>query len=469
MNIALIQLPHFYGDNLSRIAENYPLGLGYLSNVLNDNEIPHETIDLWGPQLDVKGALESTDFSRFSFVCISAYITQYKYLKQFSLALKDRYPDIPIICGGPGPTFSHEIILNHTGVDVCVHGEGEITLVDLLQNFSEPGSISGISFKSNGKIIVTSPREPIKDLDTLKFPNRGLFNYEALASESVAKRVRGADRLFTNPVKSAGILAGRGCPYSCHFCSKTFSGIRLRSVDNIIAEVEYLVNKCGVNHLQFNDELVFVNKKRSLELIGRLKAFGLKWSCQGRIDQVDRDLLVAARESGCIEIGYGVESVSQHILDNMNKRQKVEQIIPVIKMTAEVGIKPIVQYMYGYTGENDQTIADTIKFFKAIDHPFVGSPITPIPGTSLYADCLSKGLIGNEEEFILKLDSGYSMSGCIVNLTQFSDKELAANHRKLLIKITHNYMKKRPVEYLKFILGIAQRKLSRLILKIQHG
>ena len=99
ISVGLIQLPHFYGGNYSRPPECYPLGLGYISNVLTENDIKHSGIDLWGFQYTEEQALGLIDFSQFDFLGISAYATQYKYLKKFSLALKEKYPGKLIICG----------------------------------------------------------------------------------------------------------------------------------------------------------------------------------------------------------------------------------------------------------------------------------------------------------------------------------------------------------------------------------
>jgi anaerobic magnesium-protoporphyrin IX monomethyl ester cyclase len=465
MNIALIQLPHFYGDNLSRPPETYPLGIGYLSNALMAAKIQHQAIDLWTAQLPAEKAVDNIDYSKFDFLCVSAYVTQYKYLKQFTLALKSNYPDIPIICGGPGPTYSYEVILTNTGVDVCVLGEGEMTLVDLINNYPSVKQVRGIAFLDHKEVIKTSNRDPIKNLDDLPFPNRALFKVGTL-SKAETQRIYQGQKPKSFKIISTDIIAGRGCPYKCHYCSKTFEKVRLRSIDNIIAEIEQLIKKENVNHLQFNDELVFVNKKRSMELCKRLKPLNLTWSCQGRIDQVDKALLTAAKEAGCIEIGYGVESTSQEILNNMNKKLDAKDIVPVINMTKLVGIKPIVQYMYGYEGENDATISATIQFFKEIDHPYIGFTVVPIPGTKLYNDCLKKGLIDNEEDYILRLDSGYNMEGSRINLTQFTDHEFLAKKRKLKMIVNHNYLIKRPVDYIKYILAVLQRKLFRMIHKV---
>jgi anaerobic magnesium-protoporphyrin IX monomethyl ester cyclase len=460
MKIALIQLPHFYGNGLSRPPECYPLGLGYISRHLTDNRIQHEGVDLWSLGYTEQEAIKKLDLSKFDFFGISAYSTQYKYLKNFSLLLKKRYPDTPILCGGPGPTFSCEVILKNTGVDVCVISEGEHTLVDLLQNFSRMEEVKGIAFQKNDRIIRTTAREPIADLDKIPFPDRSLFDFEKIINTANAIHARHhRPELKKKPRRSADIIAGRGCPYSCNYCSKTFSGVRLRSIKNLVDEIQHLQSTYDVNHLQFNDELVLVGKKRSLELCNELKKLNITWSCQGRINQVDKEILTAMKEAGCIDIGYGVESISQSILDRMNKRQKAETILPVIKMTKEIGINPIIQYMYGYPGENDQTIAATIRFFKEIDHPFIGFTTTPIPGTTLYQECLQKGLIPDEEEYLLRLDSGYNIDGAMINMTEFSDQEFLAKKRRLMIIITHNYLIRRPLRYMMFGFDLVKRRL----------
>ncbi|MBI5887054.1 MAG: cobalamin B12-binding domain-containing protein, partial [Deltaproteobacteria bacterium] len=330
MRVALIQLPHFYGNGLSRPPECYPLGLGYISNCLADEGIAHDAIDLWGLQYTMEEALEKIDYSKYDFLGISAYATQYGYLKEFSLGLKKRRPDTPVICGGAGPTFSHEIILRNTGVDVCVLREGELTFVELLRNYSNPEKVKGIAYIKDGRAVLTGPREAIKDLDSLGFPNRELFDMEKIiANASYERTHRVSSAVRDAPRRSADILAGRGCAYSCNYCSKTFEGMRLRSIDRVVAEAEELKARYRINHLAFNDELLLVNKKRSLALCAELKKLGVTWSCQGRINQVDREILSAMKDAGCVEVGYGVESISQPILDRMNKRLKAETRVPV--------------------------------------------------------------------------------------------------------------------------------------------
>lgn len=464
MRIVLVQLPHFYGDHQSRAPESYPLGLGYISAYLNEHGVAHEGIDLWELGLSAVEALDAFDWGAYDIVCVSAYATQYRYVRDFTLGLKERQPDVRIICGGAGPTFSADTILENTAVDVCVIGEGEVTALELIEHIDDPRSVAGVAFVQDSQIVRTEPRAYARDLDSLPFPNRELFDFEAYIVQ--VNRVRAETdhpEFREHPRRTADVIAGRGCPYVCRFCSKTFSGCRLRGIDAISSEVDLLQERWRISHLQFNDELIVTSKKRILALCERLKGRGLTWSCQGRIDQVDREILEAMKEAGCVDIGYGVESASQSILDAMDKRIDASAIVPVIRMTREIGINPIVQYMYGYPGENDETIAETERFFAAIDHPYVGFTTTPIPGSPLYEEVCTKGLIGDEHDFLMRLDSGYNMQGALLNLTEMTDKEFLAKKRRLAFRVNHNYLKKRPLQYAKKVPGALRRRAARLL------
>ena len=464
MRIALVQLPHFYGDGHSRPPENYPLGLGYVSAYLLEHGISHDGIDLWSRGDLADEALSSIDFGAYDLIGISAYATQYRYLRQLTLGLKERWPDLPVVCGGPGPTFSAETILRNTGVDVCVIGEGERTMLELVQHMGKWRSVHGIAFRVGDQVEFTDPRPYLRDLDSLPLPNRELFALESyMATASGVRANTDAPELRKRMRRAADLIAGRGCPYDCTFCSKTFAGCRLRKVDAIVAEIDYLQECWNVDHLQFMDELVITSKKRILDLCSKLKGRGLTWVCQGRIDQVDREILTAMKAAGCTHVGYGVESISQTILDAMDKRVKAEEIVPVIQMTREIGIEPIIQYMYGFPGENDETLAATERFFKEIDHRYIGFTTTPIPGSPLYSQLRQDGRLEEEHDYLMRLDSGYNLAGPLLNLTDMSDDEFLAKKAQLKFRVDHAYLSRRPLEYAKVITRVLGRKVSGII------
>jgi len=440
MKIALIQLPHFYGEGLSRPPDCYPLGLGYIASTLKQKGFEYEAFDFWMSEAKPENAAEVTAKSNCDIFGISAYSTQYSYLKEFSQKLKKLMPNIPQVSGGAGATFNPEIILKNTGVNICVIGEGEETIIDLLLHMNDPGFVKGIVYKNDkGEIRQTEARPQIRDLSNIPECDRELFNQEQyiknLAKDDVSQGMRGTN-----------LISARGCPYSCNFCSKTFKEGRFRPVDDIIKEVKDLKERYKLGYVAFNDELLVVNKKRTEELCRKIKELDVKWICQGRINTVDEEILSQMKDSGCFKIGYGVESISQDILDKMNKRIKADKVVSVIEMTRKMGIEPIVQYMYGYPGENNETIKETEEFFKRIDHPYMGSLTTPLPGSPLYDDSVKKGFIKNEEEYLLNLDSGYNGDRILVNLTEFSNDELLSKRITLRNRVNANYFDRHPLK-----------------------
>jgi len=435
MKALLIQPPHYYGKN-TRPPQQFHLGLGYIARSLKNKGHELEVLDIYAHQYsdgEVENKINGLG-QDIDVVCISALSTQYKYTKWLIKKLKARF-DKPIIVGNALATFSTKILLENSDVDICVIGEGEETIVELLDNLGSVDKVLGVSYRKNGKICSTPPRPYIKNLDTIDPPLREVFPMSIYLDNCY---------LWGNPeIRATNIVTARGCPFSCRYCSKTFSGVRLRTIKNVIKEIESLREDYNVKAIYFNDELTLVNKQRSYELCDYFKKSKLRWVCQGRVDKVDMDLLKCMKDSGCVALGFGVESGSQRILDNMNKGIKIEQAIEAIKATKKVGIQPIIQMMYGYEGEDEESIAQTVSFFKTINFPTMPfSPTTPLPGTVLYANAREKGLIKNEDEYVEKLDWGYcSEREILINFTKFSNEEFTRRKAELERTINSNYRK----------------------------
>lgn len=433
MKILLVEPPHYYGVN-SRPPSSFPLGLAYVAGVLNSAGHELELMDIYAHQLkDIEVTRKIAELpSDIDVICISALSTQYKYVKWLVRELKARF-DKPVILGNALATFNVDAVFTNTGVDICVISEGEETVVDLLNNLSSLHLVKGIAYKNHGKVHITPKRPYIKNIDSIGFPARSMFNMDIYLDNTC---------LWSDPdIRTMDIVSARGCPYSCNFCSRTFDGVRLRSVANIIEEIESLRSKYDFKGIKFNDELTLVNKERTYELCVYMKKARLFWVCQGRVNLVDRDLLKAMKDSGCRALGFGVESGSNKILANMNKCVSIERAVEAIKITKQCGIEPIIQMMFGYPGENEQTLKDTIEFFKAVNSPTMQfSVTTALPGTKLYADACKNGLIVNEDAYLEKLDWGYYAGrDVLINFTDFKTEDLDRKRRETEEAINRNY------------------------------
>ena len=441
MKVLLVQPPHYY-DGGSRAPGYFPLGLGYIAKSLLKSGHRVQVLDIWAHQYTNEDVIRKIKELDFDVVGISALSTQYVYVKWLITELKKRNAS-PVAVGNALATLSPEITLNNTEADICVIGEGETTFKEVVEKINDLEKVKGIYFKYADKISKNPSRGYIENLDTIDFPAWELFPMDIYLRHC---------RVYSTNIPAMNVVTARGCPYNCRFCSKTFRGVRLRSVNNIIDEIRVLIKKFEVRGIFFNDELVISNRKRIYELCDEIEPLGIKWNCQGRVNLVDLDILERMRRAGCVAVGYGIESGSQTILDNMNKQTHVEQSKKAIRDTIRVGMHPIIQMMYGYPGETRRTLQETTDFFKEI--PFVGpiglSVTTPLPGTELYTYSLGKGLIKDEEEYLRRLSAGYTKSDGtrpFTNFTEFDAKEFYRLKRYTETRIFLNQILRHPLSF----------------------
>ncbi|GAF78550.1 unnamed protein product, partial [marine sediment metagenome] len=282
--------------------------MGYIAQALYDMDCDVKLWDIHAyghSQNDVAQAIKHLDFD---LVGVSAFSTQYAYTKWLARELKKHHPG-KIILGGALPTFNPSLILERTDIDICVIGEGDTTIKSVVRDIDHLERVRGIYFRKDGEIVANPPQDYIKDLDSIPFPS-----YDIFPTDVYFKHIG----FFGIPARrTINLVTSRGCPYHCNFCSRTFTGVRLRSIDNIIEEIRLLKERFHIDSVFFCDELVLINQKRAYELCDKIRKLGILWGCQGRVNTVDLDLLKYMKSTGCVYVGYGIESGSQKILDSM--------------------------------------------------------------------------------------------------------------------------------------------------------
>jgi anaerobic magnesium-protoporphyrin IX monomethyl ester cyclase len=468
VKVLLIQPPHFF-EAQRRPPDYFPIGLGYMAKSLSKSGHDVEVLDIWGHEYTNEQVVQRIKQTNWDVAGISALSTQYAYTKWLAAELK-RCNTKRVVVGGPLATLSPEIVLRNTEIDICVIGEGEVTGKEILANLDKLESVRGIYFKQDGEIIKNPPQEYIQDLDSIEFPAWDLFPTEVYIKNSA---------LPGHPkMKVVRVISTRGCPYSCRYCSKPFTGIRFRSAANIADEIKaFVVRYPQVKGVNFPDDLLALNKRRMYELCDMMEPLNMKWACQARVDLVDLALLKRMEKSGCVTIAYGIESGSQTILDNMNKRVTVEQAEKALKETVDAGMWPRIAMMFGYPGETRETLRETIDFLKRLPYlPMDAisalrfSRTTPLPGTILYDQTIKQGLIGDEEKYLANLSTGGYMPGGTpagVNLTNFTEKEFYQLKRKTEREIFWNNIRRHPLsfatDYPRYLYGRIVIDLSKVV------
>lgn len=418
---------------------HFPWGLGYIAGVLKKDGWDIDVFDIYANQWNREEAIKKLEVKSFDYVLITAMATQYSYIKWLAEKIKKINRDCRIIIGGPLATFSYEVVLKNTSVDICVIGEGENTISDLMNRIDNLKHINGIVFKDSQGITKTESRPLIKDIDALPSPPYELFRMDIYRTNKLYIHNKSM-RLYSNIERPyvMAIISGRGCPFNCNFCSRTFKTIRIRSVESIIREIDFFKKVYGIRGINFVDELLFLKKDMINHLAEELGKRGMLWNGQARIDTIDCNMLPFYKKNGLVSIGYGIESGSDFILGKMNKGINVKEIEKVLRKTIDAGLHLKVQLIYGYPGESCETINDTVELFKRAKHPGRRfSILTPLPGSQVYDMAKEKGLIKSEDEYLSNIYEGFWRKA--INMTDFNDEEFEYIRKNTEQRMRDNY------------------------------
>ncbi|MFC1711405.1 B12-binding domain-containing radical SAM protein [Patescibacteria group bacterium] len=263
-------------------------------------------------------------------------------------------------------------------IDIFLNQEPESVLLPLLKSLTKKTdlkNVRGISFRNKDKIINNQDTRLIKDLDKLPYPA-----YHLLPSLKVYY-----SGTFGPPFIM--VQGSRGCPYNCAFCAYNQQQYRFRSAKSIADEIEWLAREYSIHDFCFWDDIVTLDEKRMIKICKAImaKKLSLRWSVGIRADTVNKRMLSFMKQAGCDEIAVGVESGSNKILENINKRETLEDIKNAADLCHKLKIKFYAMFIIGLPGETKETVMQTIKFAKSLK-PFYSQFCfaTPFPNTRIY-------------------------------------------------------------------------------------
>lgn len=334
----------------------------------------------------------------------------------------------------PRETFSE-----NSEVEFLAVGEPEDTVRDFalaVKNNETFEKIPGLAWRKNGEIIFNGPRPLMENLDELPPPAWDLIDVKKYCVP-----IKGNPFLL--------VLISRGCPYSCNFCAaRIFYGsrARLRSPEKIVSEIKYFKEKFGVRDYLFWAENSTASQKQLYEISQRLIAdeVGVSWVCNGRVDLVDEDLLKMMKKAGCWMIGFGVESGSQKILDLMQKKIKLTDIVQAVTFARKTGLEVTAHVIIGYPGETRTDVGQTLKFLKKLDPDYLQVYCAvPFPGSPLFEQA-------RKNKWLVTADwSRYEQNYSVIRTEQLSEREVMKLRKKMILNF---YL--RPGKILKTILKI---------------
>ncbi|MDD5959169.1 MAG: radical SAM protein [Methanobrevibacter wolinii] len=371
-----------------------PLGMAYIAAVLEKNNYDVSIVDACALDYTLEDLSKRIKKENPDIVSISALTPTIGSALESAQIVKETIPDTMVILGGYHPTFNFEETLHDENVDLVIRGEGEYTMLDLVQTIEKGGDLSrvkGIVYEEENEngdkiMIVTPDREPIMDLDELPFPALHLLPMDHY-------------KLLNMDTHMSTMITSRGCPIQCSFCSSAAMHgrkIRRRSIKNIVDEIEHLKYDYGIETIAFMDDTFTINKKRVKELCDEIinRNINIMWGCTARVDTLNEEVLEKMKQSGCICIFMGVESADQNVLDKMGKRTNIPKIKEAFRIAHEKKIRTIASVALGMPGDTKKAMNKTIKFVHSLKPNYaIYSLATPYPGTRFYKEAFEKNLI----------------------------------------------------------------------------
>jgi len=389
----------------------FPLGVGYIAAILKKsgyNVIIYDALNDSPAFIREKISRENPDVIGIS----NQFSPQFDDVKSIARIAKDINKNFLVVAGGSHPSSCPSDFFNKTNcVDIVVIGEGEYTMLEIVQKISnnQPWQdIKGIAFKRNTEVIKNPIRPSIKNLDELPYPAYELFDMEVyfkLTNFSLDRPTFA----YPGSERAINLITSRGCPYNCVFCSihSVMGNIwRAHSPEYVINHIKFLIEKYKIKHIHFEDDNLTLDKDRFKRMLDLILEADLKisWDTPNgvRADILDEELLRKSKKAGCVYLVMGVESGDQAVLDKIvQKKLSLKAVETTSKLAKNVKLNLEAFFVIGFPGETIQNMRDTLNFAFKLQFRYGVYPIlliaTPLPGTRLYEICVKKGYI--KEDF----------------------------------------------------------------------
>jgi len=336
-----------------------PLGVLYLGAVLEEAGHKVQILDWRTKDLSVKPLSSIPKVDYLGFSCTTGEIG---YAKLIAKLVKLKCPNAVTIVGGAHPSLmSGDCVADF---DYVVIGEGERAIMTIVETKPLPGIISGSA---------------IYHLDTIPFPARHLLPESAVFTNTLFP----GEKYGTGP-KATSVISSRGCPYNCAFCANIPQPVRFREPEPFVSEIKYLQDRYDCHHFRFLDDTFTLNKSRVLKICELLEPLKVHYKCHTRSHLLDAEICYAFKKSGCEEMGLGVETADNEVLELINKRETVEDHKNAVRLIKEAGMRAKVYWMVSLPGETWETIKLNKQFMQETKpDKFTVSVFMPYPGCDI--------------------------------------------------------------------------------------
>lgn len=380
------------------VAINPPIGLVSIASVVIKEGYDVSIIDGDAENLTMQQIVDIIAEKKPAFVGSTVMTATMDITRQFYTLLKKKNSETVVILGGPHVSaLPEQTLLDIPAVDICVIGEGDHTIIDIIHTFEKNDGlhdVSGITYRENDRIIRTSPRYPIQNLGGLPIPAYYMLKKHLYKPYGWSKWASGNNGQF------GVIFTARGCIGKCNFCAARTvfgHGVRYFDMQQVIEQLEFFINEWKISILYILDDTFTLNRKRINELCDYIISKGyhkrLEIQVSSRVNTVHLPTMEKMRKAGVRWVFYGIESGNQEILNRMSKNITLKHIRDSIRIAREAGIFIGGNYMIGHIGETRETAMDTINLACELDQDYASfATAIPLPGTGLYQHCLDNNI-----------------------------------------------------------------------------
>lgn len=322
-------------------------------------------------------------------------------------------PVVPVVAGGPHPTIAPEEVIADERVDMLVRGEGEESIIDLIDRIESGVSLTDMPnlwIKQDGEIHRNDVRPLIQDMDALAMPRWDIWDERHFLEHY--------QQVFSPDAKIFGDLeTSRGCPYSCPYCltpvmQKLYKGKgkyhREKSARRIIAEVEKFIHDKNIDYVRFVDETFILNRKRLREFCELYRDIHLPFSFSTRPETVSDEMMRLLSGAGARAVSFGLESGNeQYRREMLNRKTKQQEVIHAVAMAKKYDVKTFAFVMIGLPHETRELIQDTLELIQLLNPDIFQITIFyPFEGTPFYEYCLKEGLLEKNHERLTQIWKG---------------------------------------------------------------
>lgn len=404
---------------------NYPIWLSYTTGFL-EKEFGKNVrlIDAVARKWNRKQTMDDAKKFKPDLIIVDTNFSSLSNDIEVASILKENIDESKTILVGPTTSQFPDKILSNSGIDAVARFEYDFTVRDFakaIENNNGFDKIHGLSYKKDGKIIHNEKRQYIssEELDTIPFVSKIYKNHLNIKDYFLGHTLNPMVQIFT----------GRGCPNQCIFCSwpETLMGRkhRVRSVENVVNEFEYIIKELPeVKEIFLEDDTFTINKKRIKEVCSEIRQRGIdiSWSCNARAN-LDYESMKTMKDAGCRLLDVGYESGSDIILNNIKKGITTKNSRKFTEDAKKVGLMILADVIIGMPGDTKETASETINFIKEIKPNIVQFSIaTPIPGTEFYSWVKdNKFLLVDDLEKSIDKDG---FQKCIVSYPNFTKEDI---------------------------------------------